>query len=1140
MSASFTSALLLFATILIVENKCIAQTHPFSEKTVTIRKNNVSASEIFREIERQTGYFFVFSKEDVNPKQKISLDVKNESLVSVLEKCGVFLQLSYVLMGNNIILKRKEEVASLEIKSQFPVLQTVSGKVLDPDKRPLPDVLVSEKGKAGNAVFTDADGNFTLMLPPTAYLSVRYLGLADRIVPVQGKRFLSIEMEADVKMIDEIVVVGYGSQKRMLLTGSVASVGGKILVQAQRPDLTNTLAVNLTGVRSIQRSGRPGYDGSQIDIRGYGDEILVIVDGIERPFSQIDPNEIESISVLKDASAAVYGIRGANGVLLITTRKGQESRAKIAYNFNYALQSITRYPTFMNVWDYMNSYNEACLNLSHLGQIPAFSPSEIADAENTDWQKAALKSVAPMQQHNLNVTGGSREVKYFFSIGYLNQDGILKTKDNFQRYNLRSNIGASIAGNWKADLQIGARREVRDAPATVSGGESDDNFSQGIFKNLIMALPYKSIYANNNPLYYNNLSSSSNPVALLDRDWVGTDVKQYEELNGQFALSYNSPFVKGLALKAQLAYDRQTATQYIFKKACSEYNYSPINNSYTSVPLTQTTVKIENMAQNAIFTQQYSIQYDSIFRKHNLSGLLLLEKRRFDHHNSMIIGEFALSSVPELDAAVNKTIGGGSYQTAAMGLIGRFRYNFADKYQLEYSFRNDGVSKFLKNDRWVFTQSVSAGWLISEEMAVKEQAPWLDNLKIRASYGIFPLASDLNEYYFLSGYNYPGKNIFGFPIYFVQGENNLILTAIDRGLINPYLTWEKVKVTNIGWNLSLGGGKLYVESDLFYRIHTGMYATRALSLSTSFGGKMPDENLNSESDRGLELTVGSKQRIGGLVLDAKASFSYARKKREYQELVDAGNRYAYWESRYREENGHISKNPYRWDNISYGYEAVGQFRNFEEILHSPIQDGQSNTTLLPGDIKYRDRNNDGVITSLDMAPIGRSDRPEIFFGFNLSAVWKNFDATLFFQGAANYTYYFNYKEAFVQGGLGNAYEMYNDRWRRSDVNNPNSEWIPGYFPALRVEGYSGNSLPSTFWNKTTTYLRLKTVDLGYTFPSALLSKVGISTARIYLGAYNLLTFTRKELKEIDPEGGSGYGMYYPQMKTINFGINVEF
>ncbi|MDR1682070.1 MAG: TonB-dependent receptor [Candidatus Symbiothrix sp.] len=1126
--------------MLIVAGRSVALTHPVFDKLITIQKDNASVSEIFREIEKQTGYFFVFSKEDVNPKRKIDLNVKNEPLETALQKCCAALQLIYVLSGNNIILKQQQDAELLENSSQLSVLHTISGKISDPDKHALAGVLVFEKGKTDNAVFTDSEGNFTLILPPTASISVHYLGLADRTIPVQGKRFLSIVMETDTKMIDEIVVVGYGTQRRMLITGSVASVAGKILVQAQRPDLTNTLAGNLSGVRGIQRSGRPGYDGSQIDIRGYGDEILVIVDGIERPFSQIDPNEIESVSVLKDASAAVYGIRGANGALLISTKKGQESRAKIAYHFNCALQNITRYPAYMNVWDYMNSYNEACLNLSHQGQTPAFSPGDIAAAENTDWQKTVLKDVAPMQQHNLNISGGTRETKYFFSLGYLNQDGILKTKDNFQRFNLRSNIGTTIADHWKADLQIGGRREVRDAPATVSGGGSEDNFSQGIFKNLVMALPYKSVYANNNSLYYNDLGSEPNPMALLDRNLVGTDERIYEEWNGQFALNYNLPFVEGLALKAQLAYDRQNATQHIFKKACSEYTYNPIADFYEAVPLTQTTVKTENLAQNTIFTQQYSLHYDHAFSKHHLTGLLLLENRRFGHHNSLISGEFTLSSIPELDAAINKTIGGSSYQTATMGIIGRFHYGFADKYFMEYSFRNDGVSKFLKNDRWVFTQSLSAGWLISEEKAVKENAPWLDNLKIRASYGVFPLASDLNEYYFLSGYNYPGKDVFGSPLYFVQGENNLVLAATDRGLINPYLTWEKVKVSNIGGNIALWREKLYTEWDLFYRMHSGMYATRASSLPTSFGAEMPDENLNSESDRGFEWIVGSKQRIGSVLLDTRASFSYARKKREYQELAEAGNRYAYWESRYREDNGHISKNPYRWDNISFGYEALGQFQNFEEILHSPIQDGQGNTTLLPGDIKYRDLNNDGVINQLDIAPIGRSDRPEIFFGLNVSAAWKNFDCTLFFQGAANYTYYFNYKEAFAQGGVGNAYAMYNDRWHRADANDPNSEWIPGRFPALRVEGYGGNSQPSTFWNMATSYLRLKTVDLGYSLPPALISKAGIQTCRVYVGAYNLLTFTRKDLKDVDPEGALGAGMYYPQMKTINFGINVGF
>lgn len=324
--------------------------------------------------------------------------------------------------------------------------------------------------------------------------------------------------------------------------------------------------------------------------------------------------------------------------------------------------------------------------------------------------------------------------------------------------------------------------------------------------------------------------------------------------------------------------------------------------------------------------------------------------------------------------------------------------------------------------------------------------------------------------------------------------------------------------------------------EVFYRTHTGMFATRSHTLPTTFGAIMPDENLNGETDRGVELAIGSKQQWNGLLLDFKASFTYARKKREYQELLEAGNQYAYWENR---SNG-ASKNPYRWDNITWGYEALGQFQSFEEILQSPIQDGEGNSTLLPGDIRYKDLNGDGLINSLDLTPIGRSDRPEIFFGFNLSAEWKNFDFTLFFQGASHYTYTLNYKDAFVQGGIGNAYKMYKDRWHRADVNDPYSEWIPGRFPPLRVEGFTGNQPTSTFWSKNATYLRLKTIDLGYTLPLELTEKAGIQKFRIYINAYNLLTFTSKWLKYVDPEGESGYGLYYPQMKTVNFGINVEF
>jgi TonB-linked SusC/RagA family outer membrane protein len=1044
----------------------LAQNSPSPNSPVTVQKKTITIGNALKEIEKQTGYFFVFSKEDLDVDRKIVVQAENEKLQALLFRLFSPLRITCVFLENNIILK-KQTAGKEEVPQNKPVINSTK-PVIEP-------------------------------APP----------------------------EKEEKKIDEVVVIGYGTNKRTNVTGAVTTVAGNRLVQAHAADLSNALAGNLAGLRTVQKSGRPGYDGSIIDIRGYGDDFLTIVDGVERPFSQIDPHEIESVSILKDASAAVYGYKSANGVLIITTKKGTTGRPEINYNFNYARQSITRYPEYMDVWEYMNSYNEAILNVAQEGE-PPFTPGDIQHARNTHWQKAVLKDFAPMKQHNLNITGGSESTNYFISFGYLNQDGILRTEDSFKRYNFRSNISALITKRFNAEMQISGRREVRDAPATVSGGGNGDNFSQSIFKNMAMALPYQTVYANNNPSYYNHLESGLNPVALLNRDCVGTDLKQYGELNGQLILNCDLPFIDGLSLKVLTAYDKQTGDQRIFKKTFREYSYYPTENRYVPVPVNPTAAQTEHYQQNDRFNQQYSVSYKNTFGKHTVSGLCLWEIRRAVYRERLSSGEFDISPLPGSEAVgmKNQLLDGTSYKTAGMGIIGRINYSFDNTYLLELSFREDGVSKFAAAGRWAFTSGISAGWRI------------FDNLKLRASYGLFPLTDRLDETCFLPGYSYPGRDIFGSPVYFVQGENNTIVSAFGRGIVNPSLTWEKVSVANMGVEASFGNGRFHVEWDGFFRRHTGMYFTR--TLPTSFGGKMPDENLNSESDRGLELVVGSKQRINDWCIDLKATYSYARKKREYQELPEAGNQYAAWAGRYQESDGRIAKNPYRWDNIAWGYEALGQFQNYREIIASPIQDGQGNTTLLPGDIRYKDVNEDGLINDLDLLPIGRSDRPEIFFGFNLSVVWKNIDWMVFFQGAANYTYTFNYKDPFVQGGMGNGYRMYSDRWRRVDVNDPLSDWVAGYFPPLRVESYTGNQAPSTFWNKNTAYLRLKTIDCGYTLPQAVTAKAGIRKLRIYVNAYNLWVFSRNDLKYVDPEGESGYGIYYPQMKAVSMGVNIEF
>ena len=376
----------------------------------------------------------------------------------------------------------------------------------------------------------------------------------------------------------------------------------------------------------------------------------------------------------------------------------------------------------------------------------------------------------------------------------------------------------------------------------------------------------------------------------------------------------------------------------------------------------------------------------------------------------------------------------------------------------------------------------------------------------------------------MEGYTYPADK-------FVFGKDNIVVGAKDKGLINPNFTWYESHLSNIGIDVSMWRGKLGVEFDYFYRKRTGLKSTLSSTLPTSFGATLPEMNLNSDSHRGFELVVSHKNTIKDLRYEVKGNLSYTRKMNLYKEQAPYKNAYLNWRN-----NGAD-----RWQNIGWGYKAIGQFSSYEEILNAPIQDGQGNISLMPGDVKLEDFNHDGVINDLDQQPVNRDGTPEIFFGMNLSVQWKGVDFSMMLQGATHYTYAIQYREPFLQKGLGNGYQMFTDRWHREDPTDLNSKWIAGRFPTTRINSVpDSNGYASTYWNPNVWYLRLKNIELGYTLPKNLTLKAGIQSFRVYVGGYNLLTFAPSSVDGMDPEGSALYGMYYPQMKTVNLGFNVEF
>lgn len=1091
---------------------------------VSLQNTSTTIGQLLTEIEKQTDYLVVFSNREVDTSQKITVKSKSNKVSKYLSEVFSETDIDYDFENNYIVLaKRAHKNASMisemiEAKMQQQG-KTITGKVVDSSGEAIIGANVVEKGTT-NGTVTDIDGEFALNISNNAVLQVTYIGYLTQEINTVDKNTFKIILSEDMQSLEELVVVGYGVQKRASVTGSVASIQSSDITSAKTANVSNALAGKLPGLRAVQRSGAPGDDAASIDIRGYGNA-LVIVDGIERDFNQIDANDIESISILKDASAAVYGFKGANGVILVTTKKGQEGKAKIDYTGYYGLQKITRYPQYMNGYEYALLYNEAQQNL---GVNAPFSNDDLDRYKQgigtTDWFKETVRNYIPQMYHNVNVSGGNEKVKYFFSFGLTDQEGMYKSDDyNFQRYNIRSNISAEITKGLTVDLQLSGRLDSRQKPYEA----------EPLTRSIQMARPIYTVYANDNTDYWQVPGDKGNPVHLSDIDNVGYSNRDRRVFNGALSFNWKIPFLEGLSAKAMLAYDYTNTSNKNWYKEYYEYLYDASTDSYNvagSHTISELTVR------NDIYfkpTQQYSLNYNNEFGKHDVSALVLWELYNSRTDWMQAYRQFSIGALDQINAGDKTNInnGGNASVSAHQGIVGRFNYAYNSKYLAELSFRYDGSYKFSPKERWGFFPAISLGWRVSEEEFIKNNLENIDNLKLRTSYGIIGDEGDFAAYQYLSGYTYPSGS-------YVLGSNGLSNGAKDKGMPNTNLTWYESKTFNVGFELSAYQGLIYSEFDYFQRKREGLLATRLLTLPTTFGKSLPQENLNSDDVKGFEIVIGHRNKISDFTYDIKGNFSATRSSFGYVERSESANMYDNWRNNTNN----------RYKSISWGKRVVGQFESFQDILNSPIQDGNGNKSLLPGDLKYQDWNNDGIIDAKDDQPIGHGDTPWMYYGLNIFGSYKNFDITLFFQGAAGHEVFTSgdFMDPFIQQGLGNGLNIWMDRWHREDPSDPNSNWISGFMPALRPAGFQQNQTNNTWTMQKASYLRLKTIEFGYTFPNKWINQVGLEKVRVYVNSFNTLTFSNTTgiMKYMDPENSNGSFRYYPQMKTFNFGINLTF
>ena len=967
--------------------------------------------------------------------------------------------------------------------------QTVKGTVKDANGEPIIGASVKVKGSTGGTV-TDIDGKFTLDAPAGAELEISSIGYLKQVV--KAKANVAIVLKDDSQTLDELVVVGYGVQKKENLTGAVASMNAEKLATRPVSSLSSALAGEMAGVTAVQTSGAPGSQNASITVRGKNSvnaaSPLVIVDGVPGSMNVINPAEIESVTVLKDAaSAAIYGVQAANGVILITTKKGKTGKTTVSYNATFSWSSLLAKLDLVDAYGYAYLYNEAYLN-DHPGAKKPFSDETVekyrtGELASTDWYKEALTGSGFEHQHNLSLSGGNEKTTYNMYLGYLSQDGVTKDLD-YNRINARMNITSQINKYITLGLNAsGYRGTKQDAWAGYT------QVIQGISR----SHPTDPVYDEDGNFKFVGVD---NPVAVQGRDKTGwkKTIDQEVFLIGSAEIKP----IKDLSIKGVYSWRNWTQDQLGFKKT---WGYGTYNSG-------QREGYVYNYNYDYL-TGQILVNYNKSFGDHNIGVLAGMEsydvKSRYVTASRKGGGNNNLDeSLNTLDASSQKNNNGGTEMTR-LSYFGRLQYNYAGKYLFEANVRRDASSRFPKDSRWGTFPAFSAGWRISEEAFMKN-VDWLSNLKLRLGWG-----KTGNEELSSSDL-YPAVPTYAYGSYMFG--NTLYSTAYESRLVNEQLKWATVTNYELGIDAGFLNNKLTMELSVYKKKTNDMLLY--LPLQGVIGLSAPAQNVGSVENTGFELVLGHNNRIGkDWSYNLSLNMGYNK-----NEIIDmAGTEGPTSDSNIWNLEGYAI-------NSYYGYVADGLFRTEEELKKGPLRTGNEKL----GDIRYKDFDGDNNITAAGDRRIIGNQMPKWTGGFNFSVGYKNFELSGLLQGAFDAKRYYNGESSYA---FFNSASCLNKHWDRWSEENPN-----GNFPRLSLTSQTNNQM-STFWLQDASYVRMKNLTLAYTLPSDLISRIGLSFAQVYLTGENLFTISGLD-KGLDPESGNSRGWSYSNVRKISCGLKLTF
>ena len=1117
------TAIILLATALQVSANGYSQKVSLSVKDASLKK-------VFWQIKKQTGYLFFCNADWLQKSENVTIQVKDAPIEEALEIVFRNQPLEYSIVNKTVAIRLKKETPELKFPPAV-IERIIKGKISDEKDQPLAGSTIAVKGTA-IVVTSDANGYFTISVPnEKSVLVISYVGYKQQEIVVGSAAELAVKMVASSSVLTDVVVVGYGTQKKTSLTASVSTIKGNTIAAQPVANLTNSLGGRAAGIIFTQSSGEPGYDGSQILIRGIGTlgntQPLVIVDGVPRNYTQIDPNTVASISILKDAAAvAPYGMGGANGVILITTKRGKSGAPTLTYNAYAGWQNPTKLTKFVNSYQYATLFNAADDNENKPHAYSDYVLERYLKGDKPDLypNHNVLEELVTrntlITSHNLELSGGAERIKYYTSIGFLSQDG-LWGPTNYKRYNLTANLEADATKTTKVGVSLNGKVEDRKYP----GVSAERIFYQG-FRTPPNA-PLK--FSNGIPGGYIGRSAYGNVFGSGYNQTVG-----YTLLN-QLFIEQQLPFVKGLSVKAVVNYDYNpvhpdrpnnyssaiTSFNRNWLTPILYYGYDSATNTYpqAGVDGPAKAQYYESFYQSQAFTYQGYLNYHNTFGQHDITGLIVMESRTI---KSSVFGAGRVNyniNVAELNNGSSNSTDitnfGYSIESRQKSAVYRIAYALANKYLLEASGRYDGNYYFAPGKRFGFFPSYSAGWRLSEESFMKRFG-WINNLKLRGSYGESGALAG-SPFQYLSSYNLYGN---------ASVINGITTQGIrENSEPNTNITWERAKKMDIGFEMNLWNGLLSLEADYFSEKRTDMLFPPTVTVPVEYGVGLAQQNAGAMKNKGFEFSAGSSYSFTkDLTVSLNTNFTYARNK-----LIEVFET----DATHNNPNRRITGRPY---GTRFGYQALGYFApedfNPDGTLKAGIATQNFNTKIFPGDIRYADLSGpdnkpDGKITPDDRTVIGKPATPEIIYGFSPSVSYKGFDLNLLFQGAANRNFYF---AVYPFDNSSSATIDALDYWTPA---NPNAT-----YPRITTQPRSNNTQVSSWWIRNGSYLRLKTGQLGYTLPANIIRAIKIQSARIYLSGQNIITWSK--IKNFDPEISESRGLYYPQQKVISIGLNVTF